>query len=440
MRVGVLAVYRPQFNQAVAQREATQVQDAIGQLPGLEAVWLSMLNEWEAAEALPRLDSAWGELDALVVVMGSFVGADVAVQIARRIKCPLILWALPEPSVGGGRLELNSLCGGIMTNHAFKQMGAEIPMIYGNPRDQDVTRSLLSILRVENTRAKLRNAEIGVVGQHPPGYYPCEYDELELYSRLGVRVTKIPLSEAFAAGDEASDADLAAARNAAGHLVGLDTINPDQVTRSVKAEYGLRRLISERNLTSITVECWPQYMTEYGGAVCWAMNRLIDDQVMAGCEADVYGTVTMILCRELGGESPFFGDLVHTVSDDRLVFWHCGAAPLSLAGEAPRASVHPNRKVGLTLDFALKGGPATVLRLHHDARGFALMAIEGEAVADPLYFSGNTAAVRTVRPPAKVLAGLLNDGAEHHFALGYGVALADVERLGKRLDIPVYVY
>ena len=440
MRIGVLGVYRPQFDQKAANEAVVNVQQAVAGVPDAESVSLPMIDEWQAEAVISQMNSALQSLDVLVVAMGTFVGADVVLKVSRLVSCPIILWTLPEPQAGGVRLSLNSLCGGLLTNHAFKRMGIEMPVIYGDPRALATRERLASILRAERAKAKLHATTIGIVGRHPPGYYPCDYDELELNRRLGVKVRTIGLEEAFLAADQVEEASLIEPRRVAQGLAGLSQIDEPARAKSLRAELGLRQLIRDQGLSAVAVECWPDYMTEYGGAVCWAMSRLIDDGLMAGCEADVHGTLTMIMCRELGGESPFFGDLVHVAGEDRLVFWHCGAAPLSLAGETPRASVHPNRKVGLTLDFALKGGPATALRLHHDGDGLSLIAIEGEAVADSLYFSGNTASLSTVRPAANVLQALIADGAEHHFAVGYGVKLADVESLGEALGMAVHVY
>lgn len=441
MRIGVLGVYRPQFDQEAAGRAVRAVEACVAETGIGTVAGLGLLEEWQADREVPRVRERAAAVDVLVVVMGTFVGADVVLKVSEGLSATVLLWAVPEPGVGPGqRLSLNSLCGGLMTNHAFRQMGLDVPMVYGDPDDGAARAEFLSVLKVDRAVRRLRTAVIGIVGEHPPGYYPCDYDELELKHVFGTNVVKIPLAEAFGESERVPEEALTGAREAASSLKGLDQLEGAAVSRSLQAEVGLRSLIERRGLTDVTVECWPSFMTDYGGAVCWAMSRLIDSGVMAGCEADVYGTLTMIMARELGGMSPFFGDLVHVASADRLVFWHCGAAPRSQAGEAPRASRHPNRKVGLTLDFALAGGPATVLRLHHGPGGFSMMAIEGEAVADPLYFAGNTAAFKTTRPPQEVLAGLLRDGAEHHFALGYGVTVADAARLAERLQIPLHVY
>ncbi len=444
MKIGVLGVYRPQFDQQAAEEASRRVLEAVIEVAqaavNSKPQWLGMVDEWQAESRLAEMAGRLAENDVIIAVMGTFVGADVVKRVSELAGGALWLWTVTEPRVGQGRLSLNSLCGGLLTNYAFKQSGVSLPMLSGDPDDVLMQKRLRSLLLVEKTHQALRETTIGIVGKHPAGFYPCDYDADQLRQLFGVEIRQIPLQEAFRQSDLSQAEQLDGPYQVVSGLEGWKNVEPAEVQSSLKAELGLRRLIDEYHLTSLTVECWPQYMTEYGGAVCWAMSRLIDDQIMAGCEADVNGTLSMLLCRQLGGQSPFFGDLVHQVQEDRLVFWHCGAAPLSLAGERPRASVHPNRKVGLTLDFALAGGPATVVRLHRDQKGYAIMAIEGDAVQEPLHFSGNTATFRTRRPASKVVEDLLRDGAEHHFSVGYGVEVEDVQSLAVRLGIPVHVY
>jgi L-fucose isomerase-like protein len=443
MHIQVVGASRPQFDREQAQAVLRQVADAVRALGHESPAEPLMLTEWDIDRQLtPELVRKWHEADLVVVVIATFVGADMIVKIIKGMEDKVVLWAVPEPSVGLGRLQLNSLCGAIITNNALKLLGQRIPVIYADPKSDEGRRELSSQIRVIRTVQALASTVLGVIGQRPSGYYPSDYDELQLLSQLGIRVKRIPLERAFDYGrqvpEEAGRVGVVEAQHL---LVGSDTVDPQQMVQSVRAELGLRNLMRDEKLQALCVECWPQYMVDYGGAVCWANSRLIDDGSMAGCEADVHGTITMLIQKHLSGASPFFGDLVHLAHDDRLVFWHCGAAPLSLAGETQRASVHPNRKVGLTVDFALKAGSVTVLRLHRNASGqYLLMAIPGEALDDALYFSGNTVAVRPHTEAKRVLAELLSDGAEHHFAVGYGVELGDLERLAERLNLPLKVY
>ena len=442
MNVLVVGASRPQFDKEAATTAIQQVAKAINELGNSVSGPVSV-SEWDVdVQFTPKVQDMARAADLVVVVIATFVGSDLVVKILSGVENKAVLWAVPEPSVGLGRLQLNSLCGAIMTNNALKVVSHNIPVVYGDPIHAKTRDEFSIISAAEKTVRVLQSTVLGVIGQRPTGYYPSDFDELQLMGKLGVRVKRIPLAEAFRYGNNVSEEEtINGMDDAHQQLQNIQHITSEQVEKSVRAERGLRKVIEEYGLTAMCVECWPQYMTEYGGAVCWANSQLIDNGIMAGCEADVHGTLTMLIQKELSGNSPFFGDLVHVANDDRLVFWHCGAAPLSLAGERPRASVHPNRRVGLTVDFSLKPGPVTVLRLHRDNLGqYSLMAIPGEAQDDPLYFSGNTVAVKPFTNAKKVLSQLMADGAEHHFSIGYDVSVAQIEALGRRLHIPVTIY
>ena len=443
MNIWVIGASRPQFDAATATAVVKSVAHAVVDSGHVLPHEPLMLSEWDIAESLtPELKAMIHTADVVVVVIATFVGADMVIKILDGVSDKAILWALPEPSVGVGRLQLNSLCGALMTHNALQGLSRDVPVIYGNPAARETQEEFVRHIRVASTIRVLQGTTLGIVGQRPPGYYPSDFDELQLQRVFGVQIRRFALSEAFryatATSQNMVDHEVSLASE---QLENMDQVPAKQLTQSVRAEQGLQALVLEHHLTSVCVECWPQYMTEYGGAVCWAHSQLIDKGIMAGCEADVHGTLSMILCQTLSGVSPFFGDLVHVTENDRLVFWHCGAAPLSLAGEKPRASIHPNRRVGLTVDFALKPGPVTVVRLHRTSTGgYLLMAIPGEAQNDPLYFSGNSVGVKPTSGARKVLAQLLEDGAEHHFAVGYNVFAEDIELVGQRLKIPVKVY
>lgn len=443
MNVYVIGASRPQFDQEAAAAALGSVTEGIQDLGHSIVSEPLMVSEWEIDRQLTQEVRDHQRLaDIVVIVVATFVGADMVVKMLSGVEEKAVLWAVPEPVVGLGRLQLNSLCGAIITNNALKSMSREISVVYGDPKDKKTRADFERHLRVERVVNILSSTLLGIVGQRPTGYYPSDFDELQLLRSFGVRVKRFSLDEAFRYGaDVSNDAVDRGVGEAHQRLQNITQLASEQVNQSVRAEQGIRNLIQEHGLTSMCVECWPQFMTDFGGAICWANSRLIDDGIMAGCEADVHGTLTMIIQKELSGHSPFFGDLVHVSNGDRLVFWHCGAAPLSLAGEAPRASVHPNRRVGMTVDFALRPGQVTVVRLHRDGRGqYSLMAIPGEAPNDPLYFSGNSVAVKPHTDASSVLAKLMEDGAEHHFAVGYDVSLDDVVALGRRLNIPVNVY
>ncbi len=83
---------------------------------------------------------------------------------------------------------------------------------------------------------------------------------------------------------------------------------------------------------------------------------LNDMGVASSCESDVYGAMSMYIASELTSSPTFFGDPVSLDEDENTItFWHCGMAACSLArGNNAEVGVHPNRKIGPTMEFGCK--------------------------------------------------------------------------------------
>ena len=67
---------------------------------------------------------------------------------------------------------------------------------------------------------------------------------------------------------------------------------------------------------------------------CLTNSLLNSDGIAAGCEADVLGTISMIVLQDLTKEVVALMDLAKfDERDDSLLLWHCGSAPFEMANE-----------------------------------------------------------------------------------------------------------
>ncbi len=196
---------------------------------------------------------------------------------------------------------------------------------------------------------------VGLVGEHPAGFDTCGFDEAELTSRFGVDVERIDLETLFAAARAADGARIGALKSqAAERLEGIETLDGEQVERSLRCYSALRDMAEERQLDGFAVRCWPETFTEYGCAVCGAMATLNGERIPASCEADMLGTVGSRLLQSLADGPAMLTDIVDfDAEDDTAVLWHCGLAPLDFCDPdfAPRATIHTNRRMPLLHEF-----------------------------------------------------------------------------------------
>lgn len=417
--VGAIMVGRPFFDIEHATKQYGAVLEGLKGM-GIQIVQAEkyVTNAVEAAAAAAELNKQ--DVEAVVIVQGTFADASVILSLASHIDVPLLLWAVKEQATGA-RLRLNSFCGLNLAAHALGQVGKNFKAVYGDPSDPKAQRKASAFLNACGAIQWLKGKRIGVIGNRPLGYYPSNFNELALYEKFGIIVEYIPLSRIFQTATALETGEHEALLQG---LAGIENVDKEGVDKSLKAYQALRKIIAENALNAVAVECWPEFMAGFGGAACFALGQLNDDGIDAACEADVIAALTMLLGRYFSGVTTFVADLV--AGDDNsneLLFWHCGNGPRSLAasGCTPVCGVHPNRKVPLGLHFPLRGGDVTVARLSPDsANRMRLLSVAGTAAEAPLAFSGNSLPVKTKAQTEQIIDTILEKGFEHHYIVMYG--------------------
>jgi L-fucose isomerase-like protein len=203
----------------------------------------------------------------------------------------------------------------------------------------------------------------------------------------------------------------------------------------------LKKKAKSEGYHGFSIRCWPEFFTDYGCAACGAMGMLNTEGIAAGCEADVYGTLSTLILNWVGEEPAFIADLVDIDADQNTgVFWHCGLAPLSMADPDSKveAGIHSNRKKPLVNEFPLKPGRVTLFRLSQSQNRNRMIIGGGTMVQAPKSFSGTSGVIRFDKPASDVLDTVMKEGLEHHYGIAYGDLRLPLNMLAQQLDLPVF--
>lgn len=409
-----------------------------------------------AQSALAEIAQA-GPIDALVILQVTFTDATMTVKIAQEAAAPVVIWALPEPRIGG-RLRLNAFCGLNLAAHALGKAGAPHGWLYAAPDACGIGESLRSFAKPASIApskarrapaasesgaralANLRGGAISVVGEHPAGFDTCAFDETALGALVGMKVNHIPLSRMFDMA-RAMPVERAAKvrQKAEAAVAGLDAVDQAQLDRSFRVFCALEDIQRETGAKGLAVRCWPETFTEYGCAACGPMAMMNEKRVPSACEADVYGSVSALIMQELADEPAWMADLVDVdAADGTGVFWHCGLAPLSMCDPQaqPEATIHTNRKMPLLHQFPLKPGRFTFARLSQARNAPKLVIGAGEFLRRPMAFTGTSGVFQFSRPIDAVLRDIMDEALEHHFAIAYGNHRDALRAIAFELGIP----
>ncbi|MBN9387937.1 MAG: L-fucose/L-arabinose isomerase family protein [Chloroflexi bacterium] len=427
IKIGLVGFGRVQFDMDEARRVYAEAANTLAEIEGSELVRVADLltDLGQARQARQFLRE--GGANLLVIFMATFTDASMLTAFLDESdgeNLPLLLWAVPEPEQGG-RLRLNSLCGVNIASYTLASAGKKFRYIYGPPRQPGLLEELTAQIAALRLDRLMRQARLGLVGVRPPGFYPSGYDELKLWKEIGPQIQTYNLNQVFktAAAEVAADRVGEVREWLGRYLKGLEELNEGEICNAAGSYRALSQLAVQDNLTALAVRCWPEFFTEHTSAACGVLASLAENGIVAACEADVHGAVTMLALRHLTGQPPFLADLVAAdTQKDSVVLWHCGNAAFSLAAEPSerRAGLHANRKMALTALFPLKPGPVVLARLSYSQGRYRLFLAEGEALDSPLLFQGNTAEIVPKGGSQALLDKIIYGGFEHHLVMAYG--------------------
>lgn len=383
--------------------------------------------------------------DLIIYQCSTFIGADFMTELTRRFCCPIIIWTVKEPSIDGGRLKLNSLTGAFSAGNSLFSQNVNFQFILGNPDNKSVETQFKKIFKSLQMVKKLRSLVIGMVGSQPPGFAFGAIDQSLLSAKFGIRVAHIEAAELMKeAAGLPKEEYLPMLDELKGRSLGWEKMPEENLDKYARLRKAYGNFIDRNNVQAIASRCWPDFFTGFGAPVCGVLSMLNDNGIPSSCEADLGGVISMYIASGLTDSATYFGDPVAVDETcNGIVFWHCGAGAtcLSRKKEGAKIGVHPNRKIGPTMEFGLKNGEVTVFRVGKTPEGFRLFAMKGEALDEPQKFFGTSVVVRPQGAnAAEKVTEMVNGGWEPHFVVAYGDIMDELRMMSLYLNIVLEEY
>jgi L-fucose isomerase-like protein len=445
--LGVVCLGRTTFDVAVAEPWYAQVCEALaGERLNINAHPALVIEAVDADSAISTL-RAGQTPDGLLIINGTFALGGLAVQLAQAFPdTPLMLWAWHEPHEQTGKLRLNSLVGVNLNASNLYKLGRRPHTLYAAHDAVAAHREIAAFARAACARGALRDARIGFIGGHAPGFDNLAVGKLALRGQLGADLTEIGLP-ALVARARKILADGGPTQLATDTFEDIGELSAQQVDQFNALAQATRELAAAGGHNTLTLKCWGDLAEQYGMAGCGVVSALNGGAggpaITTGCEGDVLGALTMRAGQAITGEPAVLMDLVSTDDATRTaLFWHVGCAACSMAtGKQPRALFsHFAGGKGVTAGFALRPGRVTIARIGHDDRGaLRMLAATGTALETPMHIRGTVSRVQLDGGADTLLREVLANGWEHHVALIYGDVLPELKLLASMIGAPLTV-
>jgi L-fucose isomerase-like protein len=137
--------------------------------------------------------------------------------------------------------------------------------------------------------------------------------------------------------------------------------NQSDIDEVVRVYIGLKQLVKELELESITVRCF-DLVSDMKTTGCFGLAQLIDDGIMAGCEGDLNSTIGMLWVKKLTGATPWMANPAQLDEQtNKLWLAHC-TVPRSIVNTYSLRS-HFESGLGVGIQGTIGSKPITLLRI-----------------------------------------------------------------------------
>lgn len=354
------------------------------------------------------------EVDAVIMVSGTFHLGHLALMINDALKKPILLWGFDELPYNGGKIRLNAVCGvNLDASNLYKAGVDNFVVTIGDKVDENWIKAIKGLVAIKTTT-------IGIVGYRAQGFYNVGIDELNLYKNTGLLINHYEISDLFKM--QASEEVIQKEKEYILSSFDVSQLNDKQVDLVARLVASTLLFLKEKNVDALAIRCWPEFAATYGISPCAMMSILQGRGILLACEGDVEALISMICVKALGEATPFMADLSQVnFKEDYALLWHCGVAPCSLWDKKCVRSLDTYFAggKGVTAGFVLKEGDFSIFRIDTARGKTRLFYEEGTALPMEKLLTGTFAKVKFNHSVKDVLDEVVNNGIAHHVIMGY---------------------
>lgn len=229
----------------------------------------------------------------------------------------------------------------------------EMDCLLADINEEDDRKKVVKYLEVKSALDGLIGKKLGLVGEVSDWLVASDVRSELLTTRFGINLEKICWG---------SVKDYKTFESDQAFTEKYPYKNKEAIVEAAKVHQALQKVIKDRQLNALTVECFSLVQKESVTA-CLSLSDLNDQGIPAGCEGDLTSITGMMLIQAVTGVIPWMANLVK-VGTHRVKFAHC-TAPTNLL-ETFDIDTHYETGKGTAVAGKFKGKTVTVLRLDNN--------------------------------------------------------------------------
>ncbi len=390
-------------------------------------------------------------VNGIIIYQASYIAGDLASTTAHwftQNPIPVLSWSHDEAT--GGRLSNNRLCGQNFLLNIFTSNNVKYTWLFESPESKTIIEHIMPFAKAVYAKASINQQTLCMVGGfRVPGFYDCELNEMEILKRYGLLVDRVDFQTIFKHGERFSDDQITEIKNTilTHPECKYNNVPDSELLLGIRLALSVADYTRINNYIGVGLKNWPELFDHYGIAGDGAGALIQDIGIPVSDESDMGALLTMVVMNQLSLEQcvPTLMDMsLLDEENNHIGYWHCGGASTKLmkkdAGfEVRKHSILENysedETMGPLFEFLHELGDITIAKyMYPDAA--RIMTFEAEVIESKMAFRGSYAEVKPKKYSAVDIAStVLNNGCDHHWILGRGKMLAEINEFNHWLEI-----
>ncbi len=402
------------------------------------------------------------DLDALFIVMATYIPSAVVFPFAKYLHIPQILVGLQplahldyQNTTTYMQLCNDDICSMPEFAGVYERLGAPRPffLVDSMVNRERIAARIGVFERAIAAVAAFRYAKFGYLGHTYDGMYDMNTDPTAFSATFGAHVKMLEMCELCEDVESVTDAQVREKIDEIRSVFDIREPSNDPLTDYVqdadldlaaRCSVGLEKLTTRHGLSALAY----YYKGEKGNRYEQiASNLIIGNSLLtsrglplAG-EADLKTAAAMLIMNRVGGGGSFAELHPFDVTDDVVLIGHDGPHNLSVSDGRPilrkLKKFHGKSGAGVSVEFKLKTGPISLLSCSVKKDGsFRLIASNATSMPGAIPQTGNTnTKCHMDRPVTNWIEDWCDAGPTHHLALGVGDHMEEIAIFARMMGL-----
>lgn len=456
-RIGIIGmghfVYWPQFDGLKEMLMQKQYAFAHYFSAGSDVIDLGYADDIDSAMIGVKRALA-EDLDALFIMMSTYITSQVAFPFAKYLHIPQILVGIqPLDQLDYAKtttcMQLcnDDICSMPEFAGVYERLGAAKPfyLVAAESEKEKIAERVALYERAIAAAAAFKYAKFGYLGHTYDGMYDMNTDPTAFSGTFGAHVKMLEMCELAEYVHEASDADVRRRIDEIRSTFRIcdpsndpltDYVHDSDLEFSARCSVALDRLVEQNGLAALAYFYKGEHGNEYekiASGLIIGNSLLTSRGIPLAGEADLKTAAAMLIMDRVGGGGSFAELHPFDICDEIVLIGHDGPHNIRISDEKPilrkLKRFHGKPGSGVSVEFKLKNGPISLLSCSVGGDGsFKLISAVGESIPGAIPQTGNTnTKCRFPVPVTEFVERWCEAGPTHHLALGVGDRSRELE-------------